>query len=110
MIAERVKVMVVAAIFPCAFAAYVFFNSNHAYEPWAKLASVIGLVAGLIWWALQFVVAGWMSLHLSPHAFYQLLTLKGTLVGLVLGLFISILLGRPYRDQNKPGELRDVEA
>jgi hypothetical protein len=74
----------------------LFFHRNRIYATWAKLASILALIAGSGWGALGLVLMDWRSYHLTRHSYYTFVGLKGMLGGIAIGFTFSILIARPY--------------
>jgi hypothetical protein len=74
----------------------VICSRRRVFEPWAKVASILVGVFGLIWTGIEFAV-----LLLGDAAFGPLgvgLSHLRTLIGGVcIGLIIAVLIARPYR-------------
>ena len=74
----------------------IFFHRNRVYDAWAKIASLLALVAGFGFAALGFILLGWRSYHLDRDSYYTFVGLKGFLGGIAVGFILSILIARPY--------------
>ncbi|PYJ69989.1 MAG: hypothetical protein DME76_07090 [Verrucomicrobia bacterium] len=97
MTTEEVIRSAVGVILPIGFVALIFFARARVYASWAKVASIIVCVAGLGGEISDFLLLRWRTIHLTPQAYYLLVGVRGALVGLAIGLAVSILLARPYR-------------
>jgi hypothetical protein len=78
----------------------LFFHRNRSYAAWAKIASILALIAGSGWGALGFVLMYSRSYHLTRDTFYAFVGLKGILGGIAIGFSLSILMARPYSKRN----------
>ena len=74
----------------------LFFHRNRVYAAWAKVASILALIAASGWGALGFVLMHWRSYHLTRGSYYTFVGLKGMLGGIAIGFTLGILMARPY--------------
>ncbi len=84
---------------------FIFFHRNRVYVAWAKVASLLALVAGFGFAALGFRLLDWQSYHLDRASYYTFVGLRGLLGGIAVGFIFSILIARPYRKRSVQADL-----
>ena len=80
--------------FPC----LMFLTRCRIYDAWARVVSVLVCIFGLGW-----AVVGFVLIHaetITPgFGVYALMGAKPTLGGVCIGLVLSILIAKPYKNK-----------
>jgi Na+/H+ antiporter NhaA len=93
---QDLTLLLLAPICSLAFVGLLFLHRNRVYTIWAKIASILALLAGSGWGILGVVLMDWRSHHLTRHSYYTFVGLQGLLGGIAVGFTLSILIARPY--------------
>ncbi len=84
-------------VLPLAFAAFVLLRRSMPFPSWAKGLAIGAAISGLVAAAVGFLLPYHRELGLTHDNYVVLMRLKRTLVGIVIGIVISIIVacGRP---------------
>src|SRR5438105_15445709 len=83
-------------VLPFIVVGYAFFSRRQNHARWAKIMSLVALVPGIAGPTIQWLIMHWRSYGLSRGAYDQLVGWRGVSAGLVLGIYITIAVARPY--------------
>jgi hypothetical protein len=86
-------------LFPPSFA--VFALLRRSFPPWAKGLAIGAAVVGLGAAALSFLLPHYRELGLTDHDYIVLMRCKRTLVGVVMGIVISIVVACETRSRDR---------
>jgi hypothetical protein len=92
------------SVFPLAFAAFVLLSRSTPFPSWAKGLAIGAAITGLVAAALSFLLPHYRELGLTIDGYVALMRLKRTLVGVVIGIVISILVARGRTKPRESGE------
>jgi hypothetical protein len=83
----------------------MFLSRRRIYDTWAKVASVLLCVFGLVWAVIGFILPHFTASTSWP-AHIALVMSRSFLCGVCVGLLISIIIARPYKkvtdEKSKP--------
>jgi len=91
-------------LFPLAFAAFVLLRRSTPFLSWAKGLAIGAAITGLIAAALGFLLPYYRELGLTDDDYVVLMRLKRTLVGVVIGIAISIVVACERPKSRESGE------
>ena|SRR6059058_5788597 len=97
MTGEDIILLVAGVLAPAALALHVFFGRGCVYPGWAKSTVVIVCLVTVIWVCLDWVAVNSESFHLSREVYVSLVVIRASLVGICLGIVLSIVLARPHK-------------
>ena len=89
-------------VLPFLCVGYAFFSRRQKHARWAKIMSLVALVPGIAWPTIQWLIMHSRSYGLSRTVYYQLVGWRGVSAGLLLGIYITIAVARPYKKESTP--------
>jgi|SRR5215471_20515935 len=81
-------------VIPIAFTLMVHLARTRPYPQWAKVASLIGCAAGVAWFVITLFQP---HLSFSRYPFLWAVSIKQSLSGIFLGIFIAIGIARLFK-------------
>jgi hypothetical protein len=88
--------VVAGTVLPIIVAAHVFLSRELVYPRWAKLVWTVAGIMGLFWGALDWILLHWRY-RLTREVYYELVEIRGTLWGIIIGFVIIFVIARPYQ-------------
>jgi hypothetical protein len=92
-------------LIPIGFALWIWLDRRRAFAPWAKIAALIGCVAGIGWDVITLLQP---PLSVKRYPFLVAVSVKQLLNGIFIGIIISIVLARPYRRSDEKHQDSDI--
>jgi len=92
-----------SVVIPFAAVGYAFLSRQRVHARWAKIMTLIACVPGIAWPTIQWLIMHWRNYHLSRAAYVQLIGWRGVSAGLILGIYITIAIARPYTKRDPSG-------
>jgi hypothetical protein len=85
-------------LIPIGFALWVWLDRRSSFPRWAKVMSLVGCLAGIGWDIITLLQP---PLSMNRYPFLLAVSVKQVLVGIFIGIAITIAIACPYR---KPDE------
>src|SRR5260370_9301483 len=89
-----------SSVLPFICVGYAFLSRQRRHGRWAKIMSLVALVPGIAWPTFQWLIMHWRTYGLSRGAYYQLVGWRGVSAGLLIGIYLTIAVARPYTKQS----------